>query len=148
MTVQAQEYPRDRWTRLGEALKRQRIALGFGSLAAFNRAAGPGRVAISVLRTMESGRAHGYNPQTILRIEHLYKLEEGAILGYLSEADRVLRAAPARQRSRPAQALLAQLGIDPAELTPAIRALRALRDASAAESADDTGDAAGRVASG
>lgn len=131
----------DRWRRLGEALARRRIGLGYSSQAGFVRATGPGRLGERMIRKIENGERAGYEAKTLIRVEEMYKLGEGAVRRYLAGDDKVLAVAPGAERQPPVSELLAR--IPPAVLGRAV--LHALAEAEQ-EAADDPG--AGRIAAG
>jgi hypothetical protein len=119
-----------RWEQLGQALKRRRIDLGFGTQRGFVMASGAGRLGERMIRKIENGETGRHEPDTIIRIEQMYRLAPRAVTAYLSGEASILAAAPGAERHHPPVSdVLA--AIPPAVLGRAL--LRAVREAEAEE---------------
>jgi len=103
MDVRFSDYAPERWRRLGLALARRRVDLGWPHRDPFAKAAGVGALAASLLSDLEKGRPRNYSMSSFVRVEAQYGLAFGAVLDYLAGTDSVLRAdkaAPVRRRER------------------------------------------------
>lgn len=142
MTIRADEVPAERWAQLGHALRIRRISLGYPSLRGFRIARARSEPAVlspRILSDIESGTPGNYVDNTLVRVEHMYRLPSsgpgaprGAVEDFLRSLDpdpelAVLPASPERpaEPATPAD-LLGQIGITPEDLRATVRTLSAL----------------------
>lgn len=138
MTLRAEDFPRERWVQLGVALVRRRNYLGWPKRVPFAQAGGvsgpAGKLAESLLGDIEKGRERTFLDITTIRIENQYGLAPGALREYLEGAPELKIKPDVQPLSRPAPSPLARsadelmekLGIDPDDVSTALRVLKRL----------------------